>query len=226
MPQPSINYYNDALDAMQAGNAPEALAAIVNSLTEDPNDSQTWQLYVIILNALGRTDDAKRATVKLKELGLSDMDELLVKAAGSASGGDLADAIPYYEAALEIDPNRPDIHASLALARLHCDDKDGALAAAEKAVALDPGDPHAQYALGHILRLAGKTDAALAALTEAVSIEPTLMIALYEQGMLLAETGKLEQALSNFEKFLSVHPGDPGATQAVATLRERMNGQR
>ena len=223
MAQPSIEYYNGALDALQAGNAPEALAAIVNSLTEDPNDTQTWQLYIVILNALGRTEDAQRATAKLKEKGLSPVDELLMKAAEASTGGDPRNALPHLEAALALDSGRAEIHISYALALSQTGDQNGGLAAAERAVQLDPEDPHGHYAIGHILRLQKHNDAALESLTRAVALDPRLMIAVYEQGMLLAEAGRLREALVNFEKYAKAHPEDPSASQAIAAVKQRIS---
>ncbi len=222
MPEASIEYYNAAVDAIHAGDLTEALAAAENSLTENPSDTQTWQLYVVILNTLGRKDDAAKATEKLKQLGLSEADELLLKAAESASFGDLDSAIRHYESALRAEPDRPDIHSAYALALMESGKTLEAQTAGQKGVSLAPDDSRTNYALGHILRLTGDKDAALAALTKALSAEPELMIALYEQGMILAEKGRLKEALSNFEKFLATHPGDPSASEAVASIREKL----
>ena len=222
MSEPNIEFYNEAVDAIQAGDLAGALAAAENSLTENPSDAETWQLYAMILNALGRMDDAAKATAKLKELGLSEADEFLLKASGAASAGDLNSAIRHYESAFLAEPDRPEIHSAYALALMQAGKVNEAQSAAEKGVSLAPDDSRANYALGHILRLTGDKDAALAALTKAVSAEPELMIALYEQGMVLAEKGRLKEALSNFEKFLEIHPDDPSASEAVASIREKM----
>jgi tetratricopeptide (TPR) repeat protein len=224
MPDPSIEHYNAAVDAIQAGFLPEALAEAEHSLTENPKDAETWQLYVIVLNALGRTEDAKSATEKLKELGLGEADGFLLEAAQAASSGDLASAISHYESALKTGQVRPEIHAGYALALMENSQPSEALAAAEKAVALVPDDARANYTLGHILRLTEKKEAALAALTKAVSAEPDFMIAVYEQGMLLAESGRLNEALANFIRFLEAHPDDPSATEAIETIRSKMGG--
>lgn len=223
MSKPSIEFYNAAIDAVQAGQLPEALTAVETSLTEDPSDTQTWQLYVVVLNALGRTADAEKANAKLEQLGLSEVDSLLMKASSAAGAGDLKNTIGHYEAAIALDPTRPEIHASLALALMQCDYTADALAAAEKAVELAPNDAHANYALGHVLRRTEKNDRALAALTKAVNEDSSLIIALYEQGMLLAEVGRHEEALANFEKFLAAQPGDPSATQAIEAIRARID---
>ncbi|MCF7733988.1 MAG: tetratricopeptide repeat protein [Akkermansiaceae bacterium] len=224
MSEPSIEFYNAAIDAVQAGQIDEALAAVERSLTEDPKDSQTWQLYVVILNALGRSEEAAKATDKLKEMGLSEVDEQLLKAAEATTAGNLAGAVAHYQAALDAEPDRADIQASYALALMEAGDSENALAAAEKAAALAPDDAPANYALGHILRLTGNKQAALTALSKAVSSDPGFMIARYEQGMVLAATGKLNEALAAFEKFLDIHPGDANATEAVTSIKAALKG--
>lgn len=222
MPHLSIELYNTAVDAIQAGRLEEALTAIEHSLTENPKDAETWQLYVVVLNALGRSEEAQKALGKLRELGLSAADDFLLQAAEAASTGDLAAALGHYESALETGGERPEIHAGYALALMESERSDDALLVARKAVSLAPNDASANYALGHILRLREENDEALSALTTAVCAEPELMLAVYEQGMLLSENGRLEEALENFTKYLSVNPGDPSAIQAIESIRQRM----
>ncbi len=222
MPDPCIKYYNAAVDAIQAGRLDEALTAAENSLTENPKDAETWQLYVIVLNALGRHEDARKATEKLEQIGLGEADGFLLKASEAASSGDLTAVIAHYESALETGGDRPEIQAGYALALMEAGRPDDALAAAGKAVSLAPDDARANYALGHILRLCGEKDEALAALTVAVNAEPDLMLAVYEQGMLLADKERLEEALENFTRYLKANPGDPSAVQAVESIRHRM----
>ncbi|MGJ8633260.1 MAG: tetratricopeptide repeat protein [Luteolibacter sp.] len=222
MSRPSIEFYNEAIDAVQAGHLPEALKAVETSLTEDPSDAETWQLYAVILNALGRTDEAAKATQKLQELGITEIDSLLLQASQAAGNGDLEAAIGFYESSIASDPSRPEAHAGLAFTLLQNGDKPQALTSAEKAVSLAPEDPRANYALGHILRIAGEDDRALTALTNALKAEPELLIAVYEQGMILAAKGQLEKALENFERFLEIHPGDESAAEAIASVKARL----
>ncbi len=222
MPSPSIKFYNEALDAIEAGDLAKARTAAENSLTEDPADAETWQLYVIILNSLGLPAEATKATEKLRALGLNPVDEMLLKAAELETAGDIAGAVSLYGDALQADPTRAGLRTGYALALMKSGDTSAALEAARDATASEPYDARTHYALGHILRLSGDKQEALKELTEAVTIEPDFMIAVYEQGMLLAETGRAREALANFEKFLKTHPADPGATQAVANLRETL----
>jgi len=215
----SIAFYNTALDALETGKLPAALTAIESSLMEDAADAQSWQLYIMILKSLGRTEDAEKATAKLKDLGLSEFDEILLSAAEAAGNGDAAAAISHYQAAIALDPTHPEIHASLALALMESGDSTAAQSAAKQAVAIAPENPHAHYALGRILRLSGEKSSALVALSCAVSLDPKFSMALYEQGMLLVENGRLAEALTNFEKFLQTHPADPSALAAVKSIK-------
>jgi tetratricopeptide (TPR) repeat protein len=219
MSETGSKLYNAAIDAIQTNQLPKALSHVENALTEDPKDTSYWQLYVRLLNAMGRTDDANKAITKLKGLGLSELDEILINAALCIASEDIDGAISNYDAAIAIEPKNSEIHSSRAMALFHKGDQEAALTAAEKAVELDPGESRANYALGHILRLMGRKDEALEALNKAVAAEPELMAAVYEQGMLLAESGQLEEALSNFEKFVKLHPDDPNALQAIEAVK-------
>ena len=222
MPDPSIQFYNAAVDAIQAGRLEEALASAESSLIENSKDAETWQLYVIILNALGRAEDAQKALCNLRELGLDKADDFLIQAAKAASDGDLSAAVANYESALETGSDRPEIYAGYALTLMQLERSDDALAAARIAVSLAPDDARANYALGHILRILNEDDEALSALTKAVIAEPDLMLAMYEQGMLLSERNRHEEALVNFTRFLKANPGDPSAVQAIESIHQKM----
>jgi len=216
---PSIGFYNTALDALESGDLPAALAAIENSLMEDAADVHSWQLYVMILGALGRAKDAEKAAAKLMEFGLSKIDGTLTQAAAATGGGDTAAAIAHYQAAIAIDPGHPEVHAGLAIALMESGDPTSALTAAERAVAVAPENSHAHYAHGRILRLSGDKPAALAAFDRAIALDAEFPMALYEQGMLLAENGCLHEALANFERFLKTHPADKSALTAMKSLK-------
>lgn len=218
----NIEFYNTAIDAVQAGDLAGGLKAIEDSLTEDPNDPQSWQLFAVILNASGETEKAEKAMAKVKELGLSEIDELLMKAADAAGAGKLGVAITHYEDALEIEDDRPEIYTSYALALMEEKYAEDALEASAKAVELGPDDPFAQYTRGRILRLTGNPTEALIAFTRATELDGNLMVARYERGMILSETGQLSDALECFEEVLAAHPEDASAAEAKALIRAQM----
>lgn len=224
MAKPSIEFYNAAVDAVQAGDLPGALKAIETSLTEAPQDAQGWQLYAVILNALGESEKSAKAMEKVKELGLGEVDELLMKAADAVGVGEFGVAITHYEDALELEDDRPEIYTSYALALMEEKYTNDALEAAAKAVSLAPGDPFAQYTHGRILRLSGKKEEALDALTKAAGLDKNLVLAQYERGMILSEMGSLPDALECFEAVLKEHPEDANAAEAKAMLLSAMEG--
>jgi len=221
MAAPSIEFYNAAIDAVQAGQMEEALKAVENSLTEDPNDGQTWQLYAVILNALGQTEKAAKAMSKVKELGLSEVDELMMKAADAAGAGKVGVAITHYEDALELE-ERADILVSYAMVLMEGGYAADAKEASAKAVEMAPDDAPAWYARGRVLRLTGQKEDALEALTKATELDGSLILAAYERGMLLAANGDLDEALKCFEKVLEQHPQDPAASEAKGNILARM----
>ena len=218
MASPSIEFYNKAVDAVQAGKLPEALAAIESSLTEDPKDVQSYQLYAVILTAMGRTEDAAKANAKVQELGVSEADALVMKAADAAAAGELARAITLYEDAIELEPERFELYVSYALALLEEGYEKDALEATERALELETQEASVWYARGRVLRLTGQKPEAMECLEEAVTLNPNLIPAVYEKGMLLAESGQKQQALGCFETVLKAHPNDPAALEAKARL--------
>jgi tetratricopeptide (TPR) repeat protein len=222
---PNVKFYNAAIDAAQSGDIPAARESIEAALVEDPNDVQSWQLYGVVLNALGETDKAAKAIVKVKELGLSEVDELIMKAADAIGQSKFGVAITHYEDALELEPNRPEVYVSYALALLHGNYPSDAEEAAGKAVEMAPGDASAWYAQGRILRLRGKRNEALISLQKALELQGNLILARYECGMILAEIGELKAALECFETVLADHPDDENAIEAKALILAKMEEQ-
>lgn len=216
------DFYNAALDAFQAGRLELALQAAEDALVEDAKDVEAWQLYIFILNSLGRTDDAKQAGGKLRELGVPEVDLICMEAVEAMAAGDAGKAVELYHAAIGLRPDRVELLGSLALAMLETGEGESAIAAARAGANLASEDGQAHYILGRILRLCGRMDEALVALNRAVELDPGLMMAVYELGMVLAAADRLEEAAAKFETFLGVHPGDESATQALDAMRARI----
>ena len=224
MSSPNVKFYNAAIDAAQSGDLAGARKEIESALTEDPQDVQSWQLYAVILNSLGESEQASKALAKVKDLGLSEVDELIMKAADAIGQNKFGAAITHYEDALELEPDRAEVYVSYALALIQGDYPSDAEEAASKAVELGPGDPSAWYVRGRILRLRGKKREALESLEKALELQSNLVLARYECGMVLADLGELHAALECFELILADHPDDPSAAEAKAAILAKMEG--
>lgn len=222
MSSPNVQFYNAAIDAAQSGDLAGAREAVESALTEDPNDVQSWQLYAVILNSLGEGEKAQSALAKVKELGLSEVDELIMKAADAIGQNKFGVAVTHYEDALELEPDRAEVYVSYALALMQADYPGDAEEAAQKAIEMAAEDPSAWYAHGRILRLRGKKEEALKSLEKALELQGNLILARYECGMILAELGDLPRALKCFEDVLAEHPDDPNAAEAKARILAKM----
>lgn len=214
--------YNSALDALDRHDTQAALDAIENALVEDPKDAESWKLYILILNLLGRKSDADSATEKWLALGTSEASALILEGDSAMSNRQLEEAMVCYRRAIELEPDGVDARLKLATALAETGEFSEAIGHAAFAAQKLVDDAHAHYLYGRILRLAGRKTEALESLTQAVKFDPSFMPAVYEQGMVLADADQLEQALLNFERYRARYPGDPSATKAIERIQKLM----
>ena len=132
-----------------------------------------------------------------------------------AEQGAFAEAIPCYERAIRLSPDKDDAHSSLAYALL----KTGRLAqaAAEYATVLrlNPGDAESHNNLGYILARQGRPDDAIPHLTEALRLNPDYPEAHDNLGAVLASRGRYAEAAAQFRESLRLKPDNPGARQRL-----------
>jgi len=132
-----------------------------------------------------------------------------------AEQGAFAEAIPCYERAIQLSPDKDDAHSSLAYALL----KTGRLAqaAAEYATVLrlNPGDAESHNNLGYILARQGRPDDAIPHLTEALRLNPDYPEAHDNLGAVLASRGRYAEAAAQFRESLRLKPDNPGARQRL-----------
>ena len=224
MSEASDTHYDAAVDALESGNLAQALEEAEKSLAEEEGDAASWRLYALILTALQRSDEAAKASARADKLdgGEPGLESFLQKAAAATVEGRISSAISNYEDALELDETRYDIWINYALVLIHEGYKNDAMEASEKAVNLKGDNPHAWYVRGRILRLCEEFDDAMLAFQKAIDLDSSLAVAWHERGMVLCGREEFDEALACFEKVLEMHPGDPGATQAIEITRAQM----
>jgi len=219
MPSPGDLAYNRALDATERGDAATALSETEECLMHNPEDSEAWQLYVMLLTQLGRVEDAEKAREKWQNLGGSDYQALLLKAHEAANSNEWNRAVSACEDALEVNADDAGGWALYANCLFSGNYRDDALEAIEKAIALESEFAMHWYLKARFLRLMNKSDA-MAAYDKAVVLNEEFALAWYEKGMVHYEQQQTSEARSCFEKAKSLKFEDPGLEKAFELLSQ------
>lgn len=212
--------YNRALDALEAGNINGAIEACEAALMADAKDSGYWQLYAVLLTQAGRTEDAAQATAKGQELGLDEVEILLMKAVEAGAAKNWNKAATACEKAIELDPERGQSWATYAANLLEGGYLKDSLEASAKAVEFLPEEPSVWYLRGRILRLSKDLTNAGTAFQRAVDLDPKLAIAWYEKGMVHHEEREAAQAKESLLTAQKLGFQDPSLEEAIAIVLE------
>ena len=116
--------------------------------------------------------------------------------------------------AAELDPNRAETHASLAL--IHWDDCDYIASEREflRAISLSPSDPKGHFGYAAILEDMGRMEEALTELALAEAADPVYPHLLGHHAHALISAGKLDEAREKAERLQAVEP-DANRVQSV-----------
>lgn len=109
--------------------------------------------------------------------------------------------------ALRLDERLPDAHTSLAHAKLHALDWDGAEQEFRRAIQLGPGYAVAHFYYANFLTGRSRFDEAIAEAREAVKLDPVSMVAESNLGILYYNAGRYDEALESCRKALEMEPG-------------------
>jgi tetratricopeptide (TPR) repeat protein len=120
--------------------------------------------------------------------------------------GRTADAIPYFQQALAINPDH--LIALENLGNAYRQEKQWKLAQTtlEHAVEVGPDDPEANYSLGMVYAQLNQTDRAYERLQTALKLRPNYPEALNNLGILYLRTQRPEQAIQSLEECIRVAP--------------------
>jgi tetratricopeptide (TPR) repeat protein len=134
--------------------------------------------------------------------------------------GDLDGALADYNEAIRLDPKYAIAYNNRGISRKDQGDLDGALADYNEAIGLNP-----RYASAYINRgnfrsdVQSDLDGALADYNEAIRIDPTSAVAYNNRGLCRNNQGDLDGAVADLEEALRLNPRQPGAVQALASIR-------
>ena len=137
--------------------------------------------------------------------------------------GKLNEAIRHYTKALQIKPDHPEGHVSLAAALADQGRLDEAADHYVKGLELRPSNPRAHYGLANVLVQQGRLSEAIDHYSQALDIDPSYAAAHCNLGVVFVKQGDLEQAVKHFSEALKIDPSleeARGNLQAVLQQRD------
>lgn len=126
-----------------------------------------------------------------------------------AEQGRYAEAIVYYDRALEIQPDYDEARANLGNALAAQGKTDEAIAQYREALRANPNSMVAHHNLGLALVKQGKIDEALEHYRRAVEINPGFLEGQNNLGLLLALRGQYQEAMEHLRKAIEIRPAFP-----------------
>jgi Tfp pilus assembly protein PilF len=118
------------------------------------------------------------------------------------------EAVPHFEVALQLRPNRSQTHLNFGRALVQMDLVDQGIGEYDRALRLNPTDPDVYNQKGVALLQSGRIPEALAQFDQATKLRPNYATALNNRGIALAQTGRLAEALESFNAALRIAPDD------------------
>jgi len=116
------------------------------------------------------------------------------------------DAVPHFETALKLRPDRAQIHFNLGRAFVAMDRIPDGIAEYDRALALAPTDADIYNQKGVALLQANLLPDALAQFQQALTLRPHYAIALDNEGIALAQSNRLPEAITAFTAALKITP--------------------
>ena len=122
--------------------------------------------------------------------------------------GRLAEAIPSYRRALELDPHLSQAHNNLGSALYRLGRMPEAIAALRRALAARPHFLAARYNLGQALVAVGDYEEAVEYLRQVLVVQPNMFAARFKVGEALLQAGRADEALADLARAAILRPGD------------------
>ncbi len=193
------DWFAEAVQLQQAGNASGASLAWRRLLSRHPELADGWINYAACLRRSGRMEEAQAALAKADDPGNESTALLLERAEILLASGQPEAALDAQLRAVKLDP--ADLAARFGLGRLYHRLGRGAeaLAADEAALALAPNHPGALVNRSASLLRLQRTDEAIADTRRAVALEPTNALAHLNLGIALLQAGHLEEGFREYE---------------------------
>ena len=204
------NYLNYGSIYFQRGYLEQAEASFRLALRDDPESAEALYGLGSVYLKQEKGGEARQSFERAIKLQASYPDT--VANAWNNLGllatreGHTAEAIPYFQEALKLNPDHLIALENLGNAYRQQKNWDEARKLLERAVAVGPEDAEANYSLGMVFAQLNDTDRAYEYLQRALKSRPGYPEALNNLGVLYLRTGRRDQAVASFEECIRVAP--------------------
>jgi tetratricopeptide (TPR) repeat protein len=204
------NYLNYGSVFFQRGYLDQAEASFQQVLRDDPSSAEAYyglgSVYLKQEKIGAAREKFERAT-KL-QAGYPDTLANAWNNLGllATREGRTAEAVPYFEQALQLNPDHLIALENLGNAYRQQKNWDAARKVLEKAVAVGPQDAEANYSLGMVYAQLNDNDRAYEYLQQALKARPGYPEALNNLGVLYLRTGRRDNGVASFEECIRVAP--------------------
>ena len=169
----------------------------------------------------------KEAEISLARLLLQDFPDnevaLVIMANVFHRHGNAIESLKFRERALEVNPDRADLYASLAWYALQKGRFEEAVTHYGKALALDPRLPNVHSTMAEALMQLGRHEEAVGVIHQALRLAPKSSLAHYLMGQALLQLEDYEKAADHYREAIKIEPTYASAHYGLATVCGRMS---
>ena len=197
---------NQAIQFHSQGNIQEAAKYYQYCINQNFNDHRVFSNYALILQGIGKLEDAEISTRKAIEIK-PDFAEahsnlgIILKDLGKLQDAELS-----YRKAIEIKPDFAEAHSNLGGILKDLGNLQDAEISTLKAIEIKPDYAGAHYNLGNILKDLGKLQDSELSYRKAIEIKRDYADAYYNLGIILKSLGKLQDAELSYRKAIEIKP--------------------
>jgi tetratricopeptide (TPR) repeat protein/peroxiredoxin len=204
------NYLNYGSVYFQRGYLEQAEASFQRAQRDDPSSAEALYGLGSVYLKQEKTREARTSFERATALQASYPDTLANAWNNlgllATREGHTAEAIPFFQQALELNPDHLIALENLGNAYRQQKKWEEARKTLERAVAVGPQDPDANYSLGMVFAQLNDNDRAYEYLQRALKSRPGYPEALNNLGILYLRTGRRDDAVASFEDCIRVAP--------------------
>lgn len=208
------------------GNLPAAGQAFDLALKAIPRDPALWVDIANLRYTGGEQVQAAQAADRAVEFGPDNVRALELKGMFVREQFGLVAALPWFEAALERDPNDLSVLGEYAATLGDIGNYRDMLVVCRKLTEVDPGNPRAFYLQAVLAARAGRTELARAILLRSSAKLREMPAAILLGGVLEYRAGNLNAAVEQFDRLLRLQPDNREAGELMARTLAQVGDNR